>query len=153
MIARAITQPFLSADSNAAAQASTTSKATSRPIGQGSQIHRDPQPYCVLYSIIIIHCIIHAVLWWLCTSKVHTKVHSISKVHGISMSKVHTKQLKYFSVAHESCALRICPSRHQLLPSRKGCSVMTMMPRGHVQNSLANVVENSIGTSLFTLTA
>ena len=33
MIARAITQPFLSADSNAAAQASTRSKATSRPIG------------------------------------------------------------------------------------------------------------------------
>ena len=33
MIARAITQPFLSADSNAAAQASTGSKATSRPIG------------------------------------------------------------------------------------------------------------------------
>ena len=36
MIAQAITQPFLFADSNAAAQASTRSKATSRPIG-----HRD----------------------------------------------------------------------------------------------------------------
>ena len=33
MIARAITQPFLSADSNAAAQASTRTKTTSRPIG------------------------------------------------------------------------------------------------------------------------
>ena len=33
MIARAITQPFLCADSNAAAQVSTRSKATSRPIG------------------------------------------------------------------------------------------------------------------------
>ena len=33
MIAQAITQPFLFADSNVAAQASTRSKATSRPIG------------------------------------------------------------------------------------------------------------------------